>query len=149
MTSTDARPSDAPVVDTATELGAKAAERLANDGIIWLTTTAANGTPQPNPVWFLWENGEILLFSIPGQAKLRNIVRNPRVSLNLNTQGGNDVVILTGTARIDDQPPTADEIATYTEKYTPGLASLNMTPEKFYATYSVPVRITPDRLRGF
>ncbi|WP_433713481.1 hypothetical protein ACQP2U_04190 [Nocardia sp. CA-084685] len=37
----------------------------------------------------------------------------------------------------------------WTEKYAEGLASLSMTEEQFHAEYSVTVRVTPDRLRGF
>ncbi|MBL1075262.1 TIGR03667 family PPOX class F420-dependent oxidoreductase [Nocardia sp. 2] len=146
MTST----ADTPVVDTATDFGKHVTERLHKDNVIWLTTLASNGTPQPNPVWFLWDGTEFLLFSEPGKAKLRNLERNPRVSLHLNsTRSGGDVVVLTGTARIDEETPGQDEIASYTKKYTEGLAEIKMTDEQFYAAYSVPVRITPDRLRGF
>ncbi|WP_141807391.1 TIGR03667 family PPOX class F420-dependent oxidoreductase [Nocardia bhagyanarayanae] len=140
----------APVVDTGTEFGAKVAERLGRESVIWLTTVGPSGTPQPNPVWFQWRDGEFLLFSQPDKAKLRNIAHNPRVSLNLNsTESGGDVVVLTGTARIVEEWPSDEEIAAYTEKYTQGLVEINMTAAEFYAEYSVPVRITPNRLRGF
>ncbi|WP_194817315.1 TIGR03667 family PPOX class F420-dependent oxidoreductase [Nocardia sp. XZ_19_385] len=140
---------DRPVVDPATPLGAKVAPRLEQEGLIWLTTVGSSGTPQPNPVWFQWRDGEFLIFSEPGQAKLRNIKRNPRVSLNLNTDGGYDVGVLTGNARIDDSAPSAAELEAYAIKYAAGLKSLGMTAEKFFATYSVAIRVAPDRLRGF
>ncbi|NNH71813.1 TIGR03667 family PPOX class F420-dependent oxidoreductase [Nocardia uniformis] len=150
MTTPDARPAAVSVVDTDTEFGAHAAERLERETVAWLTTVGPSGTPQPNPVWFLWNGSEILLFSEPNQPKLRNIARNPRVSLNLNsTASGGEVLVLTGAARIDPTDPNPDEIARYTAKYTEGLADLKMTAEQFYATYSQAVRITPDRLRGF
>ncbi|MGW0251025.1 TIGR03667 family PPOX class F420-dependent oxidoreductase [Nocardia goodfellowii] len=145
MTST----ADRPVVDPATPLGAKVAPRLEQEGLIWLTTVGASGTPQPNPVWFQWRDGEFLIFSEPGQAKVRNIQRNPRVSLNLNTDGGYDVAVLTGDARIDDTAPAAAELAAYAAKYADGLRSLGMTAEKFFTDYSVAIRVVPDRLRGF
>ncbi|WP_067819252.1 TIGR03667 family PPOX class F420-dependent oxidoreductase [Nocardia inohanensis] len=138
------------IVDTGTKFGARVAERLDRDTIIWLTTVTPSGAPSPNPVWFLWDGTEFLLFSEPGQAKLRNIAHDPKVTLNFNTDaGGGDVAVFTGTARIDDQPLTADEKARYTEKYTRGLAEIGMTAEKFYSTYSTPIRITPERVRGF
>ena len=40
-------------------------------------------------------------------------------------------------------------IEAYVAKYTEGLVSISMTREQFFAEYSVPVRITPDRVRGF
>ncbi|MGO4616278.1 TIGR03667 family PPOX class F420-dependent oxidoreductase [Nocardia sp. 2YAB30] len=150
MTTTASDRSAAPVVDTGTEFGAKVTERLNRESVLWLTTVGPTGTPQPNPVWFQWRDGEFLIFSQPGKPKVRNILRNPQVALNLNsTTTGGDVVVLTGTARIDEQRPTADELASYTRKYAEGLLSINMTEEQFYAEYSVVLRITPDRLRGF
>ncbi|MEU2257137.1 TIGR03667 family PPOX class F420-dependent oxidoreductase [Nocardia xishanensis] len=150
MTTTASDRPAAPVVDTGTEFGAKVAERLGREGILWLTTVGPSGTPQPNPVWFQWRDGEFLLFSQPNKSKLRNIAHNPRVSLNLNSnEHGGDVVVLTGTARIVEERPSDDEIASYTAKYTKGLADINMSADEFYAEYSVPIRITPDRLRGF
>ncbi|MBF6204444.1 TIGR03667 family PPOX class F420-dependent oxidoreductase [Streptomyces gardneri] len=150
MTSTASDRSAAPVVDTDTEFGAKVAERLNRESVLWLTTVGPTGTPQPNPVWFQWRDGEFLIFSQPGKPKVRNIERNPRVALNLNsTETGGDVVVFTGTARVVEQRPGADEIAAFTTKYADGLRSIEMTDEQFYAEYSVVLRITPDRLRGF
>ncbi|WP_280182385.1 TIGR03667 family PPOX class F420-dependent oxidoreductase [Nocardia cyriacigeorgica] len=138
------------LIDTTTEFGTKAARRLAEEQVVWLTTVGPSGTPQPNPVWFLWRDGEFLLFSQPDRPKLRNIAGNPRVSVNLNsTASGGDVVVLTGTARVDEATPAPEEIEAYVEKYTEGLVSISMTREQFFEEYSVPVRITPDRLRGF
>lgn len=150
MTATASDRSATPVVDTETEFGARVAERLARESVLWLTTVGPTGTPQPNPVWFQWRDGEFLVFSKPAQPKIRNIQRNPRVSLNLNsTETGGDVVVLTGTARVVDQRPGADEIDAFTKKYADGLRSIGMTDEQFYAEYSVVLRVTPDRLRGF
>ncbi|MBF6327589.1 TIGR03667 family PPOX class F420-dependent oxidoreductase [Nocardia transvalensis] len=151
MTTTQARPAGDPVVDTSTEFGAHVAERLQREHIAWLTTVGrSGGTPQPNPVWFLWRDGEFLLFSKPNQAKLRNIEANPRVSLNLNSsESGGEIAILTGSARIDSDGATEDEIADFTTKYREPMVPLGYTAEQFYADYSVLVRITPDRLRGF
>ncbi|MEV6427926.1 TIGR03667 family PPOX class F420-dependent oxidoreductase [Nocardia sp. NPDC051463] len=140
----------APVVDTGTAFGAKVAARLDSDQVIWLTTVGPSGTPQPNPVWFHWDGTEFLFFSQADKPKLRNIARNGRVSLNLNAnENGGNVVILTGTARIDESGATAEEIAVYTQKYTSGLIDISMTDEEFFAEYSVAIRVTPDRLRGF
>ncbi|MFI6215381.1 TIGR03667 family PPOX class F420-dependent oxidoreductase [Nocardia brasiliensis] len=139
-----------PVLDPGTDFGARVAERLGTEQVIWLTTVGATGTPQPNPVWFQWRDDEFLLFSKPDQAKLRNLVRNPRVALHLNsTPHGGDVVVFTGTARIDENAPSAAEVAAFTTKYRDGLADLSMSAEQFYAEYSAVVRIRPDRLRGF
>lgn len=150
MTSTASDRSAPSVVDTETELGATITARLNSEHVIWLTTVGPSGTPQPNPVWFQWRDGEFLIFSQDDKPKVRNIIRNSRVSLNLNcTEWGDEVTVLTGAARIADGPPSEAEIAAYTTKYTEGMVSISMTPEQFYAEYTAAIRITPDRLRGF
>jgi hypothetical protein len=51
----------------AIEIPSQVTERLAKEQIIWLTTTA-DGTPLPNPVWFLWDGKQFLVFTEPGSA---------------------------------------------------------------------------------
>src|SRR5215207_8906028 len=90
------------VVDTNTEFGARVAERLRNDELLWLTTVSRDGTPQPSLIWFYWDGETILIFSQPNTPKLRNIGANPRVSLNFQANDeGEDVIILTGHAVLD------------------------------------------------
>lgn len=150
MTATDAHPSEASVVDTSTKFGAHVAERLDRETVAWFSTVGPSGTPQPNPVWFLWDGSRFLVFSQPDQPKLRNIGRNPRISLHLNsTESGGDVVIFTGNAEIDPAGATPDEVQAYNTKYTQGFVDIGMTVEQFHSTYSTLIRITPDRLRGF
>jgi PPOX class probable F420-dependent enzyme len=137
------------VIDESTEFGARAARRLRDELLAWLTSVDAGGTPQPVPVWFLWDGGrEILLYSRPGTAKLRNIEGNPHVSLHLDGNGqGGDIVVCVGTAAISDDPP-ADRQPDYVAKYEGLIARNRWTPESFAADYSVPLRISIARVRG-
>ena len=137
------------MLDLETEFGARAARRLREDVLAWLTTVDRRGTPQPIPVWFLWDgDSSILLYSRPDKPKLRNIEANPRVSLNLDGNGrGGDIVVCLGEARVSDDPP-ADEIPDYVEKYAPLIERNRWTPSSFAADYSVPLRIAITRIRG-
>jgi PPOX class probable F420-dependent enzyme len=136
-------------IDTTTEFGERVTRHLEDDRIVWLSTLGANSTPQPSPVWFLWDGDTVLIFSQPDTPKLRNIQANPRVSLNFNCNAsGGDVVILTGDAWIDLDTPAANTLPDYVEKYTDGLQGISMTAEQFSEAYSVPVRVRPTSLRG-
>jgi PPOX class probable F420-dependent enzyme len=137
------------LIDTSSDFGQRVERRLREEFIAWLTTVDANGTPQPVPVWFLWDGaGSILLYSKPDAAKLRAIARNPRISLNLDGNGkGGDIVVLLGEASVSDDPP-AHEIPEYVEKYRPRLEFNRWSPEEFSASYSVPIRIRVARVRG-
>src|SRR5215212_3377506 len=68
-------------IDTSTEFGAKTARRVVEEKLAWLTTIDSKGTPQPNPVWFMWDDGTFVVFSQPNQAKLANIARTGLVQL--------------------------------------------------------------------
>ena len=136
-------------IDTSNEFGARVARRLADEPIGWLTTVSADGAPQPSPIWFLWDGETALIYSQPNTPKLRHIAANPRVSLSLDGDGrGGDIVILTGEARVDAATPPADQIPTYLTKYAEGIQRIGLTPERFAQAYSVPIRLTPAKLRG-
>ncbi len=137
-------------LDTSTKFGARVLERLQQEQVIWLTTVRPDGIPQPNPVWFLWDGETVLIYSQPGAHKVGHIRHNPHVALNFNTDaGGDDVVVITGEARIDDIAAQAVENTAYLEKYRAGIAQIGMTPESMAAAYSTMIRVTPRHVRGF
>lgn len=136
-------------IDTSTEFGERVTRHMEDDVIVWLTTVGANATPQPSPVWFLWDGDTVLIYSQPNTPKLRSIAANPRVSLNFNcTESGGDVVILLGDAWIAQDAPAANTLPAYVEKYAERMQGISMTPEQFARAYSVPVRVRPTSLRG-
>jgi PPOX class probable F420-dependent enzyme len=137
-------------IDFTTGIGPRVLEQLHDELVIWLTTTSSDGTPQPRLVWFFWEEDSVLLYSQPGTAKLAHIARSPQVSLNFNSDPeGHQMSVMTGTATIDGSAPRAVDHTAYLEKYRDGIAGLNSTSEQFSDSYSVPVRIQIDRIRGF
>lgn len=137
------------VLDDSTPFGATVAQRLADEHVLWLTTIGADGTPQPNPVWFLWQDETFLIYTMPEAKRLHHLARNPRVALNFNSSAsGGEVVVFTGTARVGEAVSDAT-IADYSRKYTQGFVDIKMTEAEFFDTYSVPIHITPDHLRGF
>lgn len=136
--------------DPATAFGRRVRERLRTEYVIWLTTVGPDGTPQPNPVWFWWGDGEVLVYNRPAARRLTNVVDQPRVSLHFNgTDRGGDIVVLTGTARRDDQALPAHEVPGYAEKYRSGMARISGSPAAFGADYSAALRIRVTRIRGF
>jgi PPOX class probable F420-dependent enzyme len=137
-------------IDTSTPFGARVQARLRDEAHIWLTTVRADGIPEPNPVGFLWDGSTFLIYSHNASHKNAHIRRNPRVALNFNTSPqGDDVVVFTGDATINDSRSHASLDPTYLAKYRSEIQSIGMTPESFFQTYSVIIRVTPTRLRGF
>lgn len=135
--------------DPATEFGARVAARLREERVIWLTTTGADGTPQPNPVWYLWDGESFLIYSLSDAARIAHIRRNPRVALHFDGNGqGGDLVIFTGTAREAPEEPPASERPDYLERYRERIDRYFGGPAAFSARYSRPLRVTPTKVRG-
>lgn len=138
------------MIDFTTDLGHRAEEHLKTDQVVWLTTVGADGTPQPNPVWFLWDGETLLIYSQPTAKRLKNIARRPKVSLHFATDpDAAEVIVLTGEARVDPAGLPANQVEDYLEKYKQGIANLGMTPASLAADYSVAFRVMPEKLRGF
>ena len=117
--------------------------------VIWFTTVRADGTPQPTPVWFVWDKGSFLLYTTPQAQKYRNIQANSRVALNLDdTDDGDHYTVFFGDARVDSNTLAPSKMPAYIDKYREGIAEINMTPESFDKAYSIPIRITPTHVRN-
>jgi PPOX class probable F420-dependent enzyme len=138
------------IPDRATAYGERVRRRLTDEMTIWLTTVGRNGTPQPNPVGFLWDTGDSLLtYTQTGARRLANIRRQPLVSLNFDSNGGGDIVVLTGTAEILDEYPAVPENPAWLEKYGEAIDARFGSAVEFSERFSVPVRIHLTRVRGF
>jgi len=122
--------------------------RLRREKIAWLTTVRRDGQPQSSPVWFLWRNGEIVVYSRPTTQKVRNVQSNPKVAVHLrDVDEGSDIVSIEGTAEIDESYPAAAAIPEYVTKYRAMISDINMDPDSFAKSYSVPVRIRLTKIR--
>jgi PPOX class probable F420-dependent enzyme len=132
-----------------TPFGERVARRLRDEVVIWLSSVAADGTPQPNLVWFLWDGATFLVYSLPDAARLSHIARNPRVSLHFDGNGsGGDIIVFACEARVAPDEPSADQNTAYLAKYRARIERSFGNPAAFAARYSVPLRLTPLKIRG-
>ncbi len=134
------------IFDANDERGAHALERLASERMAWLTTVTRDGQPQTMPIWFLWLDGKLLVYSDYRARRNKNIEANPRVSLHLPDDGsGNDIVVVEGIARIDPDYPQVTDNPAYLAKYDEWIDRFVGGPAKMAQTYNVPILITPSR----
>jgi PPOX class probable F420-dependent enzyme len=138
-------------IDSSTELGARAQERLRSERIIWMTTVTRLGAPLPRPVWFLWvpdNPAEVVVYS-QDSPRIRNLTANPQVTLNFNgNAGGGEIVVFTGEASIDPEYPRADDVSVYLDKYAEDMKRLGYSPADFASAYKFPIRIALTGLTG-
>jgi PPOX class probable F420-dependent enzyme len=112
-------------------------------------TTNADGTPQVSIVWMGLEDDDIVIASLGARHKHRNVLRDPRVALSVETGGTgpfglDEYLVVYGTGRITEggAPELLGQLA---EIYiAPGAKFPPMDdPPPGYI-----LRITPQRLAG-
>lgn len=138
--------------DLNSKFGRVVKRHLKDEYFVWLTTVDSKGTPQPRPVWFIWEDESFIIFSQPGAYKVKHLRKNPKVSLHFNTtdeMGEKHVIVFVGEASFDKNVPRANTIPAYLDKYGSGIQGLNSTPEEFGREYSLAIRIKPSEVRGW
>ena len=135
------------------ELTAHAERRLTTDEIAWLTTVTPSGKPLPRPVWFVWDGEAIIIYSLNGAARLGYIEHNPQVTVHFNSAGGDDIVVISGTAQVLPDAPPPSQFPGLLDKYGPLMERISQAPReqaaKWYDdNYGVAIRVTPERSWG-
>ena len=126
--------------------GARAIARLERERIGWLTTVTPEGQPQTLPVWFVWQDDELVVYGDRRAKRNANLAANQRVTIHLDTSpGGGDVVSIEGLARIDADYPRIPANPAYLAKYGEWIDAQLGGPESMAAVYDRPIRIRPTR----
>ncbi|WP_173086668.1 PPOX class F420-dependent oxidoreductase [Phytohabitans rumicis] len=113
-----------------------------------LVTVNVDGSPHVTCVWVGLEDGEIVVGKLAVDQKVRNIRRDPRVSLSIEAEGDQygmqHYLVVEGTARVDEggAPALLRHLA---QRYIgPGTEFPPMpNPPQGYV-----IRISPTRVRG-
>jgi len=126
-----------------------ARQRLIDEPIAWLTTVSAGGVPSTAPVWFfLEEDDTISISSKDPSARVRNLRENEHVTLHLEGDGaGGRIMVLSGTAQIDDEAPPISSHRAYIAKYQPFLDRYGWTPTWFAENYPTRIHMTVTSIR--
>jgi PPOX class probable F420-dependent enzyme len=121
-------------------------QRLREEPIIWFTTVRPDGRPHTVPVWFLWDGETFLIFSQPGNLKIRNVQRNPHITLALDdTKQGGDVITVEGEAELLSEPSRNVVVPAFGEKYASMMQAMGADQERMLEDYSQPIRIKPTK----
>jgi PPOX class probable F420-dependent enzyme len=85
----------------------EARKLLESDALVHMVTVNRDGSPQVSCVWVGLDGDEILSAHLPRNKKVRNVERDPRVSLSVEGTGHNEIglrdyLVVHGTARIQE-----------------------------------------------
>jgi len=77
-------------------------EYLSEPLIVRLATIGKDGYPTVHPMWFIYEGGEIIIGTMTGTVKTKNIENNQKVGVVIDTAGetGTKGVIFRGKAEL-------------------------------------------------
>jgi PPOX class probable F420-dependent enzyme len=140
---------DRVLPDPTTPFGKRVQRRLRDEIVVWLTTTGADGTPQPNPVWFLWDGPSFLIYNRADAHRLTHVRTRPFVALNFDGNGrGGDIVVITGRAELPEGEPPSHDVPAYLAKYRESMTRVSGSPEAFSKRYPVAMRVWPVKVRG-
>src|SRR5437667_11613012 len=119
------------MADQAKPNNAHVEQRLREEPIVWFTTVRPDGRPHTVPVWFLWDGETFLIFSQPGNLKIRNLQRNPHITLALDgTKQGGDVVTVEGEAELLSEQSRTMSVPAFGEKYASSLEAMRAARER-------------------
>jgi PPOX class probable F420-dependent enzyme len=123
---------------------------LREEQIIWITMVGNDGTPQPNPVGFLFQDdSSILIYNMVNANRINRVVDRPQVALHFDGDGtGGDIVVFGTACRADDIPPQHENQA-FLAKYGDSLHRACNSVEEFGTRFPVPLRIEITGTRGF
>ena len=124
--------------------------RLRSDLMIWLSTVRPDGRAHIVPVWFLWQDDVLYIFSKPDQ-KIRNLSQNKSAMVGVDdTKGGDDPIMLGGNVELlkhGDLTPGIQDA--YAEKYLERMQASNWAMDWYVNEYSEVIRFTPTKVFAF
>jgi PPOX class probable F420-dependent enzyme len=75
---------------------------LAEEPLGILATVKKDGSPQLTPIYYAYQDGQIIISITKTRAKYHNVRRNPMVSLCVVKEGGRPYVTVYGRAEIEE-----------------------------------------------
>jgi PPOX class probable F420-dependent enzyme len=120
------------------------ARRLLDAGtVVTLATADTEGSPQASPVWAARDGDDVLISTLVGRKKERNLRQNPRASVVLVDPDDTDrYVEIRGTVSFESEG-ASELIQTLSQKYTGGPFTHDRPGDQ-----RVVVRVTPQRVTG-
>ena len=100
---------------------------LATKDVVLLATVQPDGAPLAMPMWFLHDATSIIMLSVDGLAKVRNLQRDPRVCVVAEAGPRRDIRGVTVRGRagfLADGPERRALVERFHAKYDPDLARL-------------------------
>ena len=119
---------------------------LTSRAVAFVGTIGKHGEPHVTPIWFLWDGERVRLSLVEGRQKLRNVQRDPRISLAI-VDPTQPTYYLELRGRIDALTPDPDLALerAIADKYTGEWVDVEPPGTTRYATSILVERITSQQ----
>ncbi|MCX6463300.1 MAG: TIGR03618 family F420-dependent PPOX class oxidoreductase [Pseudonocardiales bacterium] len=119
---------------------------LGSTAVAFVSTLGRAGEPQTTPLWFLFRDGAVHLSLVEGRQKLRNLRRDPRISVVV-VDPARPTVYVELRGRVADLVPDPDLLLekAVAVKYTGAHTDVEPPGTPRFATSVVVERITAQR----
>ncbi|WP_328322647.1 PPOX class F420-dependent oxidoreductase [Kribbella sp. NBC_00382] len=118
-------------------------ELLDSTAVAFVSTLGKQGEPQTTPLWFLWDGGAVHISLVEGRQKLRNLRRDPRITLVVvDPARPTHYIELRGTITDLTPDPALKLERAIAEKYTGDWTDIEPPGTPRYATTIRPAKFT-------
>ncbi len=109
-----------------------------------LATLNKSGSPQLTPLWYMYDDGKIIVNTAVGRVKHRNVLRDQRVALMVD--GDYKYVTISGRARVAKERDGHKDIETLAIRYTGEERGRKSAREIYSKQERVSIEIIPRRV---
>jgi PPOX class probable F420-dependent enzyme len=109
-----------------------------------IATLLKDGSPHVTPIWYMLEDGKIIINSTTDRVKYYNIKRDGRVCFLVDD--GYPYVVLWGKARVANERDANKDIEALAIRYTGEAAGRKAARESYWKQPRISFEITPERV---
>ncbi len=122
----------------------KAAEFLSAPHFGKIATVKKDGSPHVTPIWFMLEDGKVIINTTTDRVKYWNVRRDPRVSFLVDD--GYPYVMMEGTARVANERDANRDIEALAIRYTGEARGRKSAREVYWKQKRVSLEILPHKV---
>lgn len=125
-------------------IGRKAAKFLGGAHFGKLAISTEDGSPHVTPIWYMYEDGKVIVNTTTDRFKFRNMVRDPRVALLVDN--GYSYILIRGKARLAKERDAKKDIETLAIRYLGVREGRKLTRLRYWKFTRVSFEIVPEKV---
>lgn len=123
---------------------AKAEAFLKGKHFAKIATLMKDGAPHVTPIWYVYDDGKLIINTTTDRVKFRNISRDPRVSFLVDD--GYPYLMILGKARVATERDPLKDIEALAIRYTGEEAGKKSARQTYWKQKRVSIEIVPERV---